>query len=314
MATLLAYSQAKFHHHGASVSLAPPSSPSSRAVSMVGPSRAGSTRLRSAFVGHIGHDLRRVVSGSGSWKTGRCRSFVVRMSWDGPLASVKLIIQGKNLELTEAVKQHVEDKVGKAVQKHSHLVREVDVRLSVRGGEFGKGPRIRRCEVTLFTKKHGVVRAEEDTDTVYSCIDLVSSIIQRKLRKIKEKESDHGRHMKGFNRLKVREPVAEAIVEEDDDVAIPIAQQQEQEEDLIDEIVRTKFFEMPPLTVAEAIEQLELVDHDFYGFRNEETGEINIVYKRKEGGYGLIIPKEDGKAEKVEPLATEPVKESSLAE
>lgn len=229
----------------------------------------------------------------------------VRMSWDGPLSSVKLIIQGKNLELTDTVKIHVEDKVGKAVLKHSHLVREVDVRLSVRGGEFGKGPRIRRCEVTLFTKKHGVVRAEEDAETVYASIDLVSSIIQRKLRKIKEKESDHGRHMKGFNRLKVREPVTQ-VVENDADV-----QSEEEDDSFVDEIVRMKFFEMPPLTVSEAIEQLENVDHDFYGFRNEETGEINIVYKRKAGGYGVIIPKGNGKAKKLEPLEVETASSSS---
>uniref|UniRef100_A0A2P2JSH5 Sigma 54 modulation/S30EA ribosomal protein C-terminal domain-containing protein n=1 Tax=Rhizophora mucronata TaxID=61149 RepID=A0A2P2JSH5_RHIMU len=196
-----------------------------------------------------------------------------RMSWDGPLSSVKLIIQGKNLELTDTVKKHVEDKVGKAVQKHSHLVREVDVRLSVRGGELGRGPRIRRCEVTLFTKRHGVVRAEEDAETIYASIDLVSSIIQRKLRKIKEKESDHGRHMKGFNRSKVREPMAGPVAN-DDYVAYAFPQQEfdDNDDSTIHEVVRTKYFDMPPLTISEAIEQLENVDHDFYGFRNEETG------------------------------------------
>ncbi|XP_050235847.1 ribosome-binding factor PSRP1, chloroplastic [Mercurialis annua] len=241
----------------------------------------------------------------------RRRTNGVRMSWDGPLSSVKLIVQGKNLELTDTLKTHVEDKVGKAVQKHSHFVREVDVRLSVRGGEFGKGPRIRRCEVTLFTKKHGVIRAEEVAETTYASIDLVSSIIQRKLRKIKEKDSDHGRHMKGFNRLKVREAVIEPVKDDIDEVdGLP----QDDNEDYIDKVVRTKYFDMPPLTVSEAIEQLENLDHDFFGFRNEDTGEINILYRRKAGGYGVIVPKGNGENEKVEPVVIEPAKEPSLAE
>ncbi|GFP88752.1 ribosome-binding factor psrp1 chloroplastic [Phtheirospermum japonicum] len=234
-------------------------------------------------------------------KNGINRSFGVKMSWDGSLSSVKLILQGKNLEVTPSVKSYVEEKLGKAVQKHSHLVREVDVRLSVRGGELGKGPKLRRCEVTLFTKKHGVVRAEEDSESLYGSIDLVSSIIQRKLRKIKEKDTDHGRHMKGFDRLKVREPGAFEVVEDIETVPNE-GDEQEDDDTVIEEIVRTKYFDMPPLTVSEAIEQLENLDHEFYGFRNEETGEVNIVYKRKAGGYGLIIPKRNGETEKLEPL------------
>lgn len=235
------------------------------------------------------------------------------MSWDGPLSSVKLIIQGKNLELSETVKRHVEEKMGKAVTKHSHLVREVDVRLSVRGGEFGKGARMLQCEATLYIKKHGVIRAEEASETVFGSIDLVSSIIQRKLRKIKEKESDHGRHMKGFDRLKVRETKVQAVEEkadENEEDAMP----QDDDNKIINEIVRKKNFDMPPLTVSEAIEQLENVDHDFYGFRNEETGEINILYKRKAGGYGLIIPKGNGEADKLEPMVVEAAKEPSLVD
>lgn len=238
----------------------------------------------------------------------------MRMAWDGPLSSVKLILQGKNLELTDTVKKYVEEKVGRAIQKHSHLVREVDVRLSVRGGEFGKGPKTSRCEVTLFSKKHGVVRAEEDAESLYGSIDLVSSIIQRKLRKIKEKDSDHGRHMKGFDRLKVRDPGALLMENDSKSISAQEEEQEEREGDFINEIVRTKYFDMPPLTVTEAIEQLENVDHDFYGFRNEETGEVNIVYKRKAGGYGIIIPKRNGEAPELEPMVVKLDQEPSLAE
>ncbi|KAM3280465.1 hypothetical protein ACQJBY_047321 [Aegilops geniculata] len=177
----------------------------------------------------------------------------VRAAWDGPLSSARLIMQGRNVKLTEKLKEHIEDKVGRAVHNHAHLVREVDVRLSARGGDLSKGPKLSRCEVTLFTRRHGVVRAEEEEDSSYASIDAAAAVVKRKLRKIKEKETD---------------------------------------------VVRTKVFEMAPLTVDEALEQLENVDHDFYAFRNEQTGEVNILYKRKEGGFGLIIPKQDGHVDK----------------
>lgn len=238
----------------------------------------------------------------------RSFSSVVCMSWDGPLSSVKLIIQGKDFALNDSVKSYVEQKIGKALKNYSRLVREVDVRLSIRPS--GKGPKHRRCEATLFTKGHGVVRAEEDAESVYASIDLVASIIQRKIRKIKEKDTDHGRHFKGPNRLKMTELLIEDLqVTDTRPMEEEVAEEpflELEEEDPVREVIREKYFEMPPLTVTEAMDQLELVDHDFYAFCNEETGKINILYRRKDGGYGLIIPKVDGKAEKIEPLTTEP--------
>lgn len=121
----------------------------------------------------------------------------------------------------------------------------------------------------MFTKRHGVVRAEEDSETIYATIDLVSSIIQSKLRKMKE-ESDHGRNMKGLNRLKIREPMPQ-VVEDDAD-----AVSRKEDDDYLDEAVHTKYFDMPPLTVDEAIVRLGNVDHAFYGFGHAEGERYRI--------------------------------------
>ncbi|WOL16751.1 ribosome-binding factor PSRP1, chloroplastic [Canna indica] len=289
--------------------------PGSTARPLSKTSAAGRT-ARSLPSQFLGNAVSVIELGVSSPRSGT-RSVAVRMSWHGPLSSVRLIVQGKNLDMTDAVKQHVEEKVGKAVQKHSHLVREVDVRLSLRGGEVGRGPRLCRCEVTLFSKKHRVIRAEEEAETVYGSIDLVSSVLQRKLRKIKEKDTDHGRHMRGFNRLKVRDVELKGVddvgeeEEEEEEGDVEGFTPGEEDVELLGQIVRTKYFDMPPLTVEEAKEQLENLDHSFYAFRNDETGEINILYKRKEGGYGLIIPKDD----KVGDLGTlEPAHESAVTE
>ncbi|KAG6485473.1 hypothetical protein ZIOFF_054011 [Zingiber officinale] len=192
-----------------------------------------------------------------SFRLANTHSFSVRMSWDGPLSSVRLIIQGKNI-----------------------------------------------------SQEAWVIRAEEEAETTYGSIDLVSSVLQRKLRKIKEKDTDRGPHMRGFNRLKVRDTEWD-IVESSDEEEQDIVESSPAEED-VEQLGKKAFcllhpfldshsfapfldwyFDMPPLSVEEAKEQLENLDHSFYAFRNEETGEINILYKRKEGGYGLIIPKDE---------------------
>ncbi|GJP29678.1 hypothetical protein CLOM_g19308 [Closterium sp. NIES-68] len=220
------------------------------------------------------------------------RRAMATMAWGGALAAVRLIVQGKHMELTDSIRAYVEEKVGHAVSNHSALCREVDVRLSVRGGDSNtKGPRQQRCEVTIFTKKHGVLRAEEEAESAYAAIDKVSDVVSRKLRKIKEKDGGHGRTWQMRHAQKLGEMLPETPV----DIS-PILNRQTS--DLPDEVVRTKYFEMAPMTTYEALEQLVNVDHDFYAFRNGDSGEINILYKRKHGGYGVIIPRTEEAAAK----------------
>lgn len=186
--------------------------------------------------------------------------------------------------MTDSLRQYVEEKVGHGVHNHSAMVREVDVRLSVRGGDVGKGPRLQRCEVTIFTKKHGVVRAEEEAESAYAAIDKVSDVVTRKLRKIKEKDGGQGRTWQMRNAQKLGEMLPETPVDLD-----PILNRTTS--DLPDEIVRTKYFEMPPLAVEVAMENMVNLGHAFYAFRDARSGEINILYKRHHGGFGLIVPR-----------------------
>eukprot|EP00249_Psilotum_nudum_P012145 c23608_g1_i2 orf=233-1141(+) len=285
--------------------LLPPSTP---ALSPHGHGRCHRIRLRTAFwsfdgaaailgscsFGFRGNSL---IDASLLWKPGsisRARGRLTTcMAWGGSLAAVRLIIQGKHFELTDAIKGYVEEKIGNAVQNYAHLVREVDARMSVRGGETGRGPKLQRCEVTIFTKKHGVVRAEEESDLMYASIDRVSNVIARKLRKVKEKDGGQGRS----SQMRHQPRVAELLSKELTDFVPTV---EEKSDDLPAEVVRTKHFEMPPMRPVEALEQLANVGHDFYAFRNAESGEINVLYKRDHGGYGLIVPRNNEPWEKVE--------------
>lgn len=192
---------------------------------------------------------------------------------------MKLVIQGKNIEVTDAIHDYVEQKISKAVSHFKHLTNEVDVHLSV-----ARNPRInptkQSAEVTLYING-AVVRAEESSENLYASIDLVANKISRQLRKYKEKRQDKkhpaGRDNEAFIYQSAASDVA-AVLET-------------REPELPSEVVRTKYFAMPPMTVQEALEQLELVDHDFYMFLNAETGQINVIYERNHNGYGLIQPR-----------------------
>lgn len=192
---------------------------------------------------------------------------------------MKLVIHGKNIEITDSIREYVTQKIEKGVSHFQDLTLEVDVHLSV-----AKNPRNnlkQTAEVTIFANKT-VIRAEESSENLYASIDLVADKIARQLRKYKEKRLAQ----KTSTRTKTIDVVDEQPVVKD------LIGSRSPE--LPKEVVRTKYFAMPPMTVEEALEQLQLVDHDFYMFRNSETGEINVIYERNHGGYGVLQPRDNG--------------------
>ncbi len=189
---------------------------------------------------------------------------------------MKLVIQGKNIEITEAIHEYVHQKIEKAVNHFQNLTTEVDVHLSV-----ARNPRInpkQTAEVTIYANG-AVVRAEESSENLYASIDLVANKIARQLRKYKEKRHEKTHAPVKATEVITPETVDSSLVDTDRTPTLP------------NEVVRMKYFAMPPMTVEQALEQLELVDHDFFMFRNTETGEINVIYERNHGGYGVIQPR-----------------------
>jgi putative sigma-54 modulation protein len=191
---------------------------------------------------------------------------------------MKLVIQGKNIEITDAIRSYVDQKITKAVNHFKHLTNEVDVNLSV-----AKNARVtpkQTAEVTLYING-AIVRAEESSENLYASIDLVANKITRQLRKYKEK-----RQGRNFPSVKPNDGLVSSEAPTAD-----VSQLLAKSPELPEAVVRTKYFSMPPMTIQEALEQLELVDHDFYMFMNADTGEINVVYERNHGGYGLLQPR-----------------------
>ena len=192
---------------------------------------------------------------------------------------MKLVIQGKNIDITDSIRSYVNEKIEKAVSHFQSITSEVDIHLSVE-----KNPRInpkQTAEVTIYANGT-VIRAEESSENMYASIDLVANKISRQLRKYKERRFDK----KGASSAK--DPVVNAHGE----TALVEDLIGDRKVELPRQVVRTKYFAMPPMTQEEALEQLDLVGHDFYVFRNVETGEINVVYERNHGGYGVIQPRQ----------------------
>lgn len=172
---------------------------------------------------------------------------------------MKFMITGKNIALTDALKSTVEKKLGK-LEKYFNPEVEVHATLSVQ-----KNRQI--IEVTI--PFNGILlRGEESTTDMYTSIDNVVDKLEKQI--LKHKTKLERRTHDGS--LRLMEIPNEAFDEEEP------------------QIVKTKRFAVKPMDVDEAVLQMDLLGHDFFVFRNTDSNEVNVVYKRKDGNYGLIEP------------------------
>lgn len=173
---------------------------------------------------------------------------------------MRITITGKNVEITEGLRAAVEDRLAK-LEKYFTAETEVLVTLSVEKDR-------KKIEVTI-PLKHKIIRSEQVSNDMYVSIDLVEEVIERQLKKYKNKIVD--RKQGGGNFFK------DEFLEKEYD-----------EEEV--NIMRTKRFEVKPMYPEDAAVQMELLGHNFFVFMNAETELITVVYKRKGGTYGLIEP------------------------
>lgn len=173
---------------------------------------------------------------------------------------MRFTIVGRNIEVTQGLREAIEEKLGK-LDRYFNIDTEVIVTLSVQKER-------QNIEVTIPVKGN-IIRAEESSTDMYVSIDLVEEIIERQLKKYKNKLIDKKQSALAFS---------QAFMDEEYEAADEI------------KIVKTKKFGIKPMDPEEACFQMELLGHNFYVFLNSQTEEVNVVYKRKGNTYGLIEP------------------------
>jgi len=180
--------------------------------------------------------------------------------------TMNIRITGKNFDVTDALKERVNKKLGK-LDKFFKPGTEAQVTMSMQRNRY-------ILEVTIITG--GItLRAEVNEDDMYTCIDKAQDILERQIRK---------------HKTRLAKRLYEGVLDQPDAFRPDIDDVEEEKEF---RVVRTKRFAVKPMPVEEAILQMNLLGHEFFVFSNAETNQVNVVYKRKDGNYGLIEPEFD---------------------
>jgi putative sigma-54 modulation protein len=180
---------------------------------------------------------------------------------------VRLQVKGKNVDVTDSLKDYALQKLGK-LDKHLNDAARLELELQVE-----KNPSISNnqvAEATIWTKGP-VLRARESSSDMKASIDLLVDKLERQARRYRDKRRRGPGHHNNHDHTPGGIPVAPP-----DETPV---------------IVKTKQFAVKPMTPEESVLQLELIGHDFFVFQNADTNDVNVLYRRRDGNYGLIEPR-----------------------
>lgn len=186
---------------------------------------------------------------------------------------MEIQVKGRNIPVTEALERYAWEKVERVSRffDDERSSSRAEVELIHERNPSNAEPEV--AEATLFINGT-VLKAREESGDMYASIDRMSDKLERQVKRLRGRQIDR---WQGQLKNTAEGGVAQPFVVED-------------EEEFEARIVRTKQFQMKPMSEEEAVLQLELLDHDFYVFTSADTGDINVVYRRRDGNYGLIEP------------------------
>jgi putative sigma-54 modulation protein len=188
-----------------------------------------------------------------------------------------LVIKGKNVEVNDQLRSYVTKRLGK-LDRYLDNILSAQVELSA---EKTRSTETRQVVQVTVDANGTILRGEEKAADMYAAVDAVTDKMERQIKRYKERLYHRGKMAAG--RRPAPPSLAEAVMPEEAEVA-------EEEDEEEGRIVRTKMIDLKPMSAEEAIEQMELLGHNFFVFLNAEDDGINVVYKRLNGNYGLLVP------------------------
>ena len=186
---------------------------------------------------------------------------------------MEITITGRRMPITDPIRAYAEEKIGNSMKVMDINPLTAEVVLQVEKNPANPTPA--KCEVTMRARGH-IIRVEETDENMYAAIDVAAAKVLRQLRKYKTRIIDK----------KIADAPAKAGAKLDIDGLM-------QELSADDEVVRVKELVLEPLTEEEALVQIDLLGHDFFAYIDRDTNAVNILYRRDNGGYGLLKATEE---------------------